>query len=85
MSDTFHHDLEFVEVNFSVAVLVDFSNGALKLRLAVNVAELFPGEERAQLGPVNLAAVVSVDHLKCSAQVVITQENGLIHGGSQEF
>ena len=49
LSDTAHHLKELLEVNLSVTILIDLSDGLVELRLRVDVAELLTGQQLEKL------------------------------------
>lgn len=85
LGDTAHHLHELLEIDLSVAVLVNLSNGLVQLLLRVNVAELFAGEQRQQLRRIDLPAVVRVKHLEGCLQVCLSQEGGRVHCRRDKF
>ena len=64
-----HHLEELVEVNFSVTVFIDFTDGGLELLLGVHFSEFVAGKELEELLLVDSAATVSVKHLEGCFQV----------------
>lgn len=85
LGDTAHHLEELVEVNLSITVLVDLSDGLVELGLRVDVTELLASEKREKLTRVDLATGVSVEHLEGCLQVCLTQEGSCVHRCSQEL
>ena len=50
LGDTAHHLEELLEIDLTVAVLVDLGDGLVELLLRVDVAELFTREQLQKLG-----------------------------------
>ena len=49
LSDTTHHLKELLEVNLSVSILIDLSDGLIELRLRVDIAELLASQQLQKL------------------------------------
>ena len=76
---------EFVEIDLSVTVLVDFGNSLVELLLRVDIAELLTRQQVQELTRVNLATVVHIKHLEGRLKVGLAQEGRRVHGRSQEL
>lgn len=85
LSDTAHHLEELLEVNLSVTVLINLSNGLVELLLRVDITELFAGEQLEKLAAVDLTAIVCVKHLEGCLKVGLTEEGCRVHRRRQEL
>ena len=85
LSDTAHHLEELLEVNLSIAVLVDLGNGLVELLLRVDITELFAGEQLEKLAAVDLTAIVRIKHLKGRLKVGLTEEGRRVHRCRQKL
>ena len=85
LSDTAHHLKELLEVDLTVAVLIDLGDRLVKLSLRVDISELLASQQLEQFGRIDLPAIVRVEHLEGRLEVCLPQERRCVHSRSQEL
>jgi len=69
IGDATHHLKELLEINFTVAIIIDLGDRRVELLGRVHVFELFAGEQLEQLRCVDLPTTVSIKHVEGRFQV----------------
>ena len=85
LSDTAHHLKELLEVDLTVAVLIDLGDRLVKLGLRVDISELLASQQLEQFGRIDLPTIVRVEHLEGRLEVSLPQERRCVHSRSQEL
>ena len=69
MRDASHHREELLEVNLSIAIHINLSDGLIQLFLRVHVFELVTSQELQEFVGVDLTAAIAVEHLESRLEV----------------
>ena len=82
---SFHHCHELLEVDLSVAVLVNFSQCLVNGIFRYKIGHVITREKCYHFLAVNFSALVLIEHVEGCLEVVLSKINLIIHSSCNEF
>jgi len=80
-----HHLHKLLEIDFSISVLVNFSDSFLYSLLWYNITDTISRQKCNDLFIVDLTTAISIKHVECLLKVCFVHENVLVDGGSDKL